>query len=157
MSTPNSNDPDRVRRHTRPEVLQRIDQEIERSITFYSTQPESAITARIHELDREWDMERFLETNAATLALAGGLLGLAGKRKWLLLTCGVTGFLFQHALTGWCPPVPVFRQLGVRTRSEIDREKFALKALRGDFRNVPEPQPESLGRDAQQVIQTVTA
>jgi hypothetical protein len=26
--------------------------------------------------------------------------------------------------------------MGVRTRSEIDREKFALKVLRGDFQDV---------------------
>ena len=30
----------------------------------------------------------------------------------------------------------VFRRLGVRTRREIDGEKFALKILRGDFDQV---------------------
>jgi hypothetical protein len=39
----------------------------------------------------------------------------------------------QHALTGWCPPVPLFRRLGARTRQEIDRELYALKVVRGDF------------------------
>ena len=29
--------------------------------------------------------------------------------------------------------VVVFRRMGVRTRREINREKYALKALRGDF------------------------
>ena len=53
-----------------------------------------------------------------------------------LLPALVTGFLFQHAVQGWCPPVPLFRRMGVRTRPEIDREKFALKALRGDFKDV---------------------
>ncbi|HJS07611.1 MAG TPA: hypothetical protein VJ809_08115, partial [Pirellulales bacterium] len=48
----------------------------------------------------------------------------------------VLSFLFQHAVQGWCPPVPVLRRLGVRTREEIDREKYALKALRGDFSEV---------------------
>jgi hypothetical protein len=33
--------------------------------------------------------------------------------------------------------VPIFRRKGVRTRREIDAEKYALKALRGDFSNVP--------------------
>ena len=42
----------------------------------------------------------------------------------------------QNPVQGWCPPVPVFRRLGVRTREEIDRERYALKALRGDFRGV---------------------
>jgi hypothetical protein len=29
--------------------------------------------------------------------------------------------------------MPVFRRLGVRTAREIARERYALKALRGDF------------------------
>jgi hypothetical protein len=39
----------------------------------------------------------------------------------------------MHAVQGWCPPVPVLRRLGFRTASEIDHERYALKALRGDF------------------------
>jgi hypothetical protein len=45
----------------------------------------------------------------------------------------VAGFLLQHALQGWCPPLPVLRRLGVRTADEINQERYALKALRGDF------------------------
>jgi hypothetical protein len=48
----------------------------------------------------------------------------------------VLPFLFQHAVQGWCPPLPVLRRLGVRTREEIDREKYALQVLRGDFANI---------------------
>jgi hypothetical protein len=44
-----------------------------------------------------------------------------------------TAFLFQHAVQGWCPPVPILRRLGYRTAREIDDERAALKALRGDF------------------------
>jgi hypothetical protein len=43
----------------------------------------------------------------------------------------------QHALQGWCPPLPLLRRLGVRTQQEIERERYALKALRGDFDAVP--------------------
>lgn len=50
----------------------------------------------------------------------------------------VAGFLLQHALQGWCPPLPVFRRLGFRTQAEIERERYALKALRGDFDKVTE-------------------
>jgi hypothetical protein len=44
--------------------------------------------------------------------------------------------------------VPVFRRLGVRTRQEIEREKYALKALRGDFDGVAEERggPARAGR-----------
>ena len=38
-------------------------------------------------------------------------------------------------MQGWYPLLPLFRRMGIRTRQEIDREKFALKTLRGDFGN----------------------
>ena len=47
----------------------------------------------------------------------------------------MTGFLFQHAVQGWCPPIPILRRLGFRTSYEIEEERAALKALRGDFEN----------------------
>jgi hypothetical protein len=148
------NEPDRVRRNTSTEALSQIEERIQRSIRFYSTQPPEVITRRIEELDREWDMERRLETNAATLALSGALLGTVVSKKWFLLTVGVLGFLIQHATTGWCPPVPLFRRFGVRTRTEIDREKFALKALRGDFKNLP-IRRDPLGVSTEDVVKSV--
>lgn len=81
-------------------------------------------------------MERMLETNAAALALAGTLLGAFVDRRFLVLPVFVTGFLLQHALQGWCPPVPFFRKRGTRTAREIADERIALKALRGDFRDI---------------------
>jgi len=67
------------------------------------------------------------------LAFAGIVLGAKGSRSWLLLSAAVTAFLFQHAVQGWCPPVPLLRRLGFRTAQEIERERQALKAVRGDF------------------------
>jgi hypothetical protein len=149
-------EPDRVRRFTDPEVLYRIEQDMEKSINFYAQQPPEVISRRIEELEREWDMERVLGTNAAALALTGAFFGLVASRKWLLLSGTVLGFLMQHAVSGWCPPVPIFRQLGIRTRSEIDREKFALKVLRGDFKNVPQPQ-SSGERPVAEALQSANA
>lgn len=57
----------------------------------------------------------------------------SGDPYWLVLPALVTAFLFQHAVQGWCPPVPVLRRLGFRTVYEIEQEKQALKALRGDY------------------------
>jgi hypothetical protein len=37
-------------------------------------------------------------------------------------------------MQGWSPAVPLLRQLGVRTRMEIEEERYALKVLRGDFK-----------------------
>jgi len=92
-------------------------------------------------------MERTLETNAAGVALLGTVLGIVNKR-FLLLPGLVAGFLLQHALQGWCPPVPLFRRAGVRTATEIERERYALKALRGDF------QPISRNADNDQAAAT---
>jgi hypothetical protein len=96
-----------------------------------------AIDRRLAELDAEWDIERTLEANAATVVLSGMLLGLAVDRRWLALPAVAAGFLLQHAIQGWCPPVPVLRRLGFRTEREIDEERYTLKALRGDFVDLP--------------------
>ena len=130
---------DRVRQHTSPASQKKIDAEIEKHIKFYSHKPRYLISQRLEELEKEWDIERILETNAATLGLTSVVLGLTVNRKWLFLGIPVMGFLLQHAIQGWCPPVPLFRKAGVRTRREIDREKYALKYLRGDFESAQKP------------------
>jgi hypothetical protein len=130
-------EPDRVRAHTSDEVNQQIDQSIRNSIQTYAGESRETITKRIHELEREWDIERSLELNASTVALTGLVLGITVNRKWLIVPGVVLPFLFQHAVQGWCPPLPILRRLGMRTREEIDREKYALKALRGDFETSP--------------------
>jgi hypothetical protein len=129
-------DLDRVRARTAPDTLARIDSAINRSVRFFATQTRDAISARIGELENEWDIERWLETNVSALALTGLVLGVSRGRRWLWLSGGALGFLLQHAVKGWCPPLALLRRLGVRTRSEIDREKYALKILRGDFENI---------------------
>ena len=78
-------------------------------------------------------MERSLEVNAAGFSLLGLALAMTVDRRWLALPAGVAAFLLQLAVRGWCPPVPVVRRLGVRTAGEIEQERYALRALRGDF------------------------
>jgi hypothetical protein len=90
----------------------------------------------LRELDEEWDIERAIEANAAALGFGGIALGTTSDRRWLALPALVTLFLFQHAIQGWCPPVPILRRLGFRTSYEIEQERVALKALRGDFNEV---------------------
>ncbi|MFU0506594.1 YgaP family membrane protein [Pseudaminobacter sp. NGMCC 1.201702] len=123
---------ERVPTHTAEEVNRRIRQETESRIAYYADHPEQ-IDRRLGELDREWDIERAIEANASTLALAGVALGVTSDRRWLALPALVSGFLLQHAIQGWCPPVPILRRLGFRTAREIEQERYALMALRGDF------------------------
>jgi hypothetical protein len=58
------------------------------------------------------------------------------NRRWFALPAIVATFLLQHAVQGWCPPLSVFRRLGFRTAAEIDHERYALKAIRGDFAQI---------------------
>lgn len=127
---------ERVPAHTAEEINRRIRRRTETTIAYFADHPEE-IGERLGELDREWDIERAIEANASALALFGTLLGTTRNRRFLLLPTVVGGFLLQHALQGWCPPVPVFRRLGFRTAREIEQERYALKYLRGDFGNVP--------------------
>lgn len=111
----------------------RIRQRTEKNVIYYARNP-ALIEMRLRELDREWDIERVVETSSSALSLAGFALAIARRnRRWLLLPLGASAFMLQHALQGWCPPIPLLRRLGVRTAAEIDAERYALKALRGDF------------------------
>lgn len=124
---------DHVRANTKPKTQARIDEKMREQIKHFASQPKEVISRRIYELEREWDIERVLEANASGLALTSLIWGLTVNKKCLLITGSVLGFLMLHAVRGWCPPVPILRRMGVRTRQEIDRELFALKVLRGDF------------------------
>ena len=129
------NEQDRVRAHSSESVNREIDETIRRTVQAYAGRSSDAINRRIDELEPEWYIERTLELNASTLALTGLILGVTVNKKWLIVPGIVLPFLFQHAVQGWCPPLPVLRNMGIRTREEIDLEKYALKALRGDFEN----------------------
>lgn len=123
----------RVAQHTCPSINQAIEQRMQDSIAHCASAGPQAIENRLRELDQEWDIERTLEMNFATVVIAGAALGLGVHKRWMLLPAIAAGFMVQHVLHGWCPPLPVLRRLGVRTTAEIDRERYALKAMRGDF------------------------
>jgi hypothetical protein len=127
---------DRVPKHTAETINEQIRRQTEENVARFQNASREEIEERLEELDREWDIERMLEANAATACLVGLTLGATVDRKWFLFPAVVAGFLLQHALQGWCPPLPVFRRMGVRTASEIDYERYALKAMRGDFEAV---------------------
>lgn len=143
----------RVPMQTSDEINQRIREEMHARVAQYRDASAGAITRRLEELDQEWDVERVLEANAASIAFTGCLLTAAVDRRWIFLPLAVTAFLFQHALQGWCPPLPIIRQLGVRTMREIDEERFALKALRGDFERLASTRAMSASADV--VLQAV--
>jgi hypothetical protein len=125
----------RVEENTAPEVNDRIRLETEKNIVFYSTLDRAAIDRRLAELDREWNVERILETNAAGVTIASFVLGAVSSRKWFALSAFVGFFLMQHAVQGWCPPMPILRRLGFRTAREIERERHQLLRARDKTRS----------------------
>lgn len=128
---------ERVPAHTRSALNERLRREADKRVNALAHAPAGAIERRLRELDGEWDIERTLEANAALASLVGLALAFWVDPRWALLSTAVAMFLLQHAVQGWCPPLPVFRRLGKRTMREIDEERFALKALRGDFDGLP--------------------
>lgn len=141
----------RVSMHTTECANEAIRRRTEERIARCAAAGREAIDRRLTELDAEWDIERVLEANAATASLVGVLFGATGNRKWFMLPAAVGAFLLQHAVEGWCPPLPIFRRLGFRTQSEIDYERYALKSLRGDFENLPK-RGDANGVAARQLI-----
>jgi hypothetical protein len=127
---------ERVRKSSSEQANQDIDQEITENIRLFGYNGAGLVTSRLQELDREWDIEKTLEVNASALALTGLALGMLVNKKWYALSGVVAAFLLQHGLQGWCPPLPLFRKLGLRTKNEINEERTALKALRGDFKDI---------------------
>lgn len=129
----------RVADNTCESVNEVIRRQTEANIARFVKASPATITARLKDLDQEWDVERCVETIAPTISLVGMLLAAKVSMKWLVLPAVVQAFLLQHGMQGWCPPVPILRRLGVRTIEEIDQERYALKTLRGDFRAVSKP------------------
>jgi hypothetical protein len=126
MELPNTNE--RVAINTSERINNDIQMYIQNSIYFYRRNPQ-LIEDRLEELDKEWDIERVLETNASSLIVASSALGFIVNKKFFFLPFLVGTFLLQHALQGWCPPLPILRRLGYRTSSEIQQEREALENI----------------------------
>jgi len=116
-------------------IQQQMQQQIECQVLHYARHPER-IEERLRQLDQEWDLGRRFQANAAGIILGSLILGRA-FRLLRPLPYIASGFLLMHAVRGWAPPVLALRRLGTRTRDEIEKERSALRALRGDFGEMP--------------------
>jgi hypothetical protein len=129
--------PDRARRHTARSVLRRIDDDTLDHLMEVETKPETT-SRRLETLDREWDIDRTVEAEAATMGLIGLALGTFVRPAFLALPATVGAAVFLFGTRGIYPLLPIFRRLGIRTAREIERERYAVKALRGDFDALPD-------------------
>lgn len=124
----------RVQNNTNKNVNLQIRDQTLCSLKKYVDSSDNVLSEKIKNLNAEWDIERILEATAASAVLISSILGLKKSQNiWFLVPGTIGFFLLQHALQGWCPPLPVLRKLGARTGLEIENEKVVLKMLRGDF------------------------
>lgn len=126
---------ERVSENTPQHINDQLRHETEKRIVFYMNHPER-VDERLAELDREWDVERLIEVQTPSASLAGLLLGIVVSRKFLVLPVLAQSLLLLHGVQGWYPLLPQLRRLGFRTPKEIATERYALKAIRGDFGRV---------------------
>lgn len=139
---PGQPETDRIRRLTFKQDLEKIDKGIRESIWKYANLDRAAITHRLEELDSEWPVERALMAGAGSFVWLGLVLGATVNRRLTVVSAVAGAMLLVFALFGWAPPVLIMRRLGIRTHREINRERIALKALRGDFDRLDETQPD---------------
>jgi len=82
---------------------------------------------------------------------------LGGGRKWLLVSGTALTFLLMQGMQRANPLTDYLRGKGMRTRAEIDAERYALKLLRGDFESVHPEETSSKQYPAQGVWSAVRA
>ncbi len=74
---------DRVRAHSPASVNAGVDREVQECLAQLANADRAEIDEHLHELDREWDVERYLQMNAGLVSLAGVVLGAAVDKRFL--------------------------------------------------------------------------
>ncbi|MGK7377470.1 DUF2892 domain-containing protein [Planococcus sp. 1R117A] len=119
----------RIAQHTPDLINEEIERQIEANVNYFKGKDRETIQQRVIELEKEWDAERILEVNLASIAFTSSILGIISNKKWMYLSGAASLFMIQQAVQGWCPPLPLLRKMGARTGNEISLEKQALKNL----------------------------
>ena len=126
---------------TAAEAEARIERTMRTRLAYYQ-QHRDEIDWRLAELDEELPLERALQGNVSGVALAATVLGVLRSRWFFALPVMGYGLLMQNAARGGGGPAWTFlRRRGYRTLREIEIERNALRALRGDFDDVTQRTP----------------
>jgi len=124
-----------VSRNTNDQLNEEVSRRIHDSVVQFAQAPQERLEGRLTKLNQEWDTDRLLVTVSTSIILAG--LALAVVNPWcLLLSVAAAAYLLSHGLCGWDPLRFLERRLGFRTATEIEYERYALKAVRGDFQKL---------------------
>jgi hypothetical protein len=112
------------------------DATLEKRLACLADAGPQAITDRLNQIENEWSAGRMTKATLGVLIIVG--LGLGLLNSWWLVVPALGGLLLlQYLFTRTSGLGVLFQQVGFRSGAEIDQERFALKALRGDFRHLP--------------------
>ena len=124
---------DTIRDESPSWVNANVDRETLAKLEEYRGAAPEKIQERIDELSWEYDVSCATSLAFAAIGL-GGLALSKLHRGFLALPAIANGLLLLQNLPIPSPGVTaVFRVLGFRSRTEIERERQALKMLRGDY------------------------
>jgi hypothetical protein len=118
-------------------ATEEIDQQTARSVASVAHAGPEAIVRRLCELEREWTVGRLVKVLSGLCIFVGVGLGLLVDRAWFALPVIVGLLLLQYLIAPRSLLTSLFRAAGFRTSRDIEHERVALKALRGDFRHLP--------------------
>jgi hypothetical protein len=106
------------------------------NVARFASMTPPMVHQRLVDLSSEWGIERVI-AGGSGVAILGGLLLVAGLgAAWVAVPGAFAVLLVMQAFAGWTPMVPLLRTMGFRRSCEIAHERYALKALRGDFHRV---------------------
>ena len=146
---------ERMSKFTSKELSQAIQDQTIVNIARYGASNPDALSHRLYMLDHELDLDRAFQVRSSIVTLAGIGLGLLWSPYWLVISAAAMGFMLLYGMVGWCPPANILRRMGYRTPAEIDYERYALKAIRGDFTRLPEiGEQKELGR-IEELLETI--
>jgi len=123
---------DKIRARSPCRLNEQIDHCIATRIEDLATRSDADRQAHLDRLDRAWSVDQAALVGLALVSMASTLAAWV-RPRWLGLAAISTASLLQAATGGGGAVIAVLRRAGLRTRSEIECERYALKALRGDF------------------------
>ena len=109
-----------------------------------------SVADRINQLDEEWSAGQLTKATAGALVIGG--LALARRHPLFALLPAAGAVALAQSASGrksWLSAL--FCECGYRSRAEIEKERLALRTLRGDFRHLPSlhdmrAEPDELSR-----------
>jgi len=98
----------------------------------------AAIDERLETIAQEWSVGRTAKVAAGVLALGAAAAEWTGRRRLgMFFALAAGSALCPYLLSRRTIVGDMLCRLGIREGSEIERERIALRMLRGDFRNMP--------------------